>query len=86
MRRELEDGESLLGCLEAGLGEGLPQAVKWLWHRFLSSEQSIWCTGLSCRSRSSNHTNQKNQTDEMNQRDQMNQLPAAHHEMLDCKT
>ncbi len=44
--------------------------------------RSIWCTGLSGLSRSSNQINQKNQTDEMNQRDQMNQLLAARREMV----
>ncbi len=43
-------------------------------------KQSIWCVGLSCRSRLSN------QTAEKNQKDQMNQLPAPRREMLDCKS
>ena len=55
-------------------------------------KQSIWCAGLACLSRSSNHTietdqrdriDQKNQKD---QKDQMNQIPPPRREMLDCKT
>ena len=43
------------------------------------SEQCIWCEGLSCLSRSSNHTNQRNQ---INSKDPMNQIPAARGEMF----
>jgi len=38
--------------------------------------QSIWCAGLFCLSRSSNHT------PETDQRDQMNQLPATRQEIV----
>jgi hypothetical protein len=42
--------------------------------------RSIWCAGLSCLARSTNHTH------ETDRRHQMNQIPATRREMLDCKT
>ena len=38
--------------------------------------QSIWCAGLSCLSRSSNHTH------ETGRKNQMNQIPATRREMV----
>ena len=44
------------------------------------SSSLIWCAGLSCLSRSSNHTH------ETDRRNQMDQIPATRRDMLDCKT